>query len=95
MGTRSSKEEVKSPHFFFGEVGNRNEFNKELIVVYQKMIREDEFNDWEKLHEQAVRMNKESLLIAESYEKERIKKYFACCECPADFEMSVVPVLYR
>jgi len=59
------------------------------------MVREDEFDDWERLHEQAVRMNKDSLLVAESYEKERIKKYLACCECPADFEMSVTQPLFR
>jgi hypothetical protein len=58
MGTRSSKEEVKTHHFFFGQVGTRNEFNKELIVVYQKMVREDDYDEWERRHGEAVRMTK-------------------------------------
>jgi hypothetical protein len=40
-------------------------------------------------------MNKESLLVAETYEKEHIKKYFTCCECPADYEMSVKFLSFR
>ncbi len=40
-------------------------------------------------------MNKDSLLVAESYEKEHIKKYFTCCECPADYEMSVITIPLR
>jgi hypothetical protein len=43
MGQRVSKEEVKTPHFFFGEVATRNEFNKELIVVFKKLLRDDEY----------------------------------------------------
>ena len=46
MGTRVSKEEVKIPHFFFGEVATKNEFNKELIVVTKKLLRKDEYAEW-------------------------------------------------
>ena len=90
MGTRVSKEEVKTPHFFFGEVATRNEFNRELIVVFKMLLRDDEYDEWERGHRILTQMNKESLLVAESYEKEHIKKYFTCCECPADYEMSVM-----
>jgi hypothetical protein len=39
MGSRVSKPEIKAPHFFFKEVATRNEFNKELIVVFKKLMR--------------------------------------------------------
>lgn len=46
MGQTVSKQEVKMPHFFFGDVVQRNEFNRQVIVVYKKMLRKDEYNDW-------------------------------------------------
>ena len=85
-----SREEVKTPHFFFGEVATKSEFNKELIVVIKQMLRRDEYSEWEEGYTRAMGMDKESLLLAESYETEEIKKYFTCCECPADYEMAVI-----
>lgn len=58
MGQRVSKEDVKTPHFHFKEVGVRNEFNKELIVVYKPLLREDEYAEWENGYRQASTMNK-------------------------------------
>lgn len=84
MGTRASKEEVKAPHFYFKEVAVKNEFNKQLITCFQPLMRMDDCKDWETKYNLAMSMNKDSLLLAESFEKERIKKFFACCECPAD-----------
>lgn len=34
-------------------------------------------------------MKKDALLLAESFEREEIKKYWTCCECPADYQISV------
>lgn len=59
------------------------------------MLREDEYEEWERGHKQVNSMNKESLLIAEAYDKEHIKKYFTCCECPADYEISVLMLRCR
>ena len=41
MGARVSKKDVKVPHFYFGEVTKKNEFNKELITVSKKMMMKD------------------------------------------------------
>jgi hypothetical protein len=41
MGTPVSKAEVTTHHFFFGQVAVKNEFNKELIVIFKKLVRED------------------------------------------------------
>ena len=89
MGARVSKKDVKVPHFYFGEVTKKNEFNKELITVSKKMMMKDQYNDWLKKYRQAKTLNYDSLLLPQTFEIEEIKKYFACCECPADFEMSV------
>jgi hypothetical protein len=66
-----------------------------LIVVFKKLLREDEYEEWERGHKLMNEMNKDSLLVAETYEKEYIKKYFTCCECPADYEMSVLIIQFR
>lgn len=58
MGSRVSKPEIKAPHFFFGEVATRNEFNKELIVVFKKLMTSDDFEDWERGYKQGNEMNK-------------------------------------
>lgn len=50
MGGRVSKKDVKVPHFYFGEVSQRIEFNKEIITVSQKMLRRDEYDDWLKTY---------------------------------------------
>ena len=89
MGTRVSRQDVKVPHFYFGEVSRRNEFGKEIITVSKQMVRRDEYDEWVKKYQEAKSYNQESLLLPESCEIEEIKKYMACCECPADYEMSV------
>lgn len=58
MGTRSSKQEVKVPHFFFGEVTQHNEFNREVIVVSKQMLRKDEYDDWLVKYGEAKSMKK-------------------------------------
>lgn len=63
MGTRSSKQDVKVPHFFFGDVSQHNEFNKEIIVVSKQMLRLDEFDDWVAKYNEAKVMQKEALLL--------------------------------
>ena len=37
---------MRVPHFYFGEVTQKNEFNREIITVAKKMMRRDEYNDW-------------------------------------------------
>lgn len=63
MGTRSSKQDVKVPHFFFGEVSQHNEFNKEIIVVSNKLSRIDELDDWLINYKEAKAMKHDSLLL--------------------------------
>ena len=85
MGARVSKQDVRVPHFYFGEVSQRSEFNKEVITVSKKMMLKEEYDDWLKKYREVKNVNHDALLIPESFEIEEIKKYFACCECPADF----------
>ncbi len=50
MGTRVSKQDIKVPHFFFGEVSHKNEFNRDLMTVAKKMLRRDEYDEWLRLY---------------------------------------------
>lgn len=63
MGTRSSKQDVKVPHFFFGEVSQHNEFNKEIIVVSKQMLRMDEFDEWLLKYKEAKALQNDALLL--------------------------------
>jgi hypothetical protein len=58
---------LKVSHFFFGEVAIRNESNKELIVVFKKILSEDEYESWERgYHYQVNKASKECILIPET-----------------------------
>ena len=63
MGSRVSKQEVKRPHSYFGEVGLRNEFGKELIVVARQMVRKDDYDDWERTYAAVKDAQRDALLL--------------------------------
>jgi hypothetical protein len=94
MGMRSSRQEVKVPHFFFGEVTQKTEYNREIITVTKNMLRSDEYEEWVRIYTDVKGLQHESLLIPTNYEIEEVKKYMACCECPGDFEIAVSYSLY-
>lgn len=56
MGARVSRQDVKVTHFFFGQVSQRKEYNKDIIVVFKQMLRKDEYDDWIKVYDEAKSM---------------------------------------